>query len=344
MTGSYCKGYPGNRKTIKKGLQMYRIGIDVGGTNIAMGLVDESYRIIRKKSVKTGENSSPMQMINAITDGIDELVGDIGGDKTLIDAIGIGVPGTAEPDTGKILYANNLGFEDVPFLTEIKAKLGPDLEEKTFFENDANAAAIGEYITGDYDVPVFVMVTLGTGIGGGIIVNGRLLRGCNYAAAEFGHMSINIDGCDCNCGRKGCFEDYASATALIEQAKEAMEADGRKESLLWKEADSLDDLDGEKFFNAVRSGDETAEKVLAGYCDYLAEGLTNLINILQPDVIALSGGITRAADFFLDKVKEKVARDVYSRDSRINTKITLAKGIADSGDVGIIGAALIDKM
>ncbi len=323
---------------------MYRIGIDVGGTNIAMGLVDESYRIIRKKSVKTGENSSPMQMINAITDGINELIGDIGGDKTLIDAIGIGVPGTAEPDTGKILYANNLGFEDVPFLTEIKDKLGSDLAEKTFFENDANAAAIGEYITGDYDVPVFVMVTLGTGIGGGIIINGKLLRGCNYAAAEFGHMSINIDGCDCNCGRKGCFEDYASATALIEQVKEAMEADGRKESLLWKEIDFLDDLDGEKFFNAVRSGDKTAEKVLAGYCNYLAEGLTNLINILQPDVIVLSGGITRAADLFLDKVKEKVARDVYSRDSRINTKITIADGITDSGDVGIIGAALVDKM
>ncbi len=327
---------------------MYRIGIDVGGTNIAMGLVDESYRIIRKKSVKTDENSSPEKMIQSITEGISELVTEAGNiaDNALdlIDAIGIGVPGTAEPDTGKILYANNLGFEDVPFLTEIKAKLDPHLAEKTFFENDANAAAIGEYITGDYDVPVFVMVTLGTGIGGGIIINGKLLRGCNYAAAEFGHMSINIDGCDCNCGRKGCFEDYASATALIQQAKEAMEQDDGRESLLWKESAAKDELDGEKFFRAVKAGDKTAEKVLAGYCNYLAEGLTNLINILQPDVIVLSGGITRAADLFLDKVKEKVARDVYSRDSRINTEITIARGITDSGDVGIIGAALVDKM
>ena len=327
---------------------MYRIGIDVGGTNIAMGLVDESYRIIRKKSVKTDENSSPEKMIQSIAEGISELVTEAGNiaDNALdlIDAIGIGVPGTAEPDTGKILYANNLGFEDLPFLTEIKAKLDPHLAEKTFFENDANAAAIGEYITGDYDVPVFVMVTLGTGIGGGIIINGKLLRGCNYAAAEFGHMSINIDGCDCNCGRKGCFEDYASATALIQQAKEAMEQDNAKESLLWKEIAAKDELDGEKFFRAVKAGDKTAEKVLAGYCNYLAEGLTNLINILQPDVIVLSGGITRVADLFLDKVKEKVARDVYSRDSRINTEITIARGITDSGDVGIIGAALADKM
>ena len=337
---------------------MYRIGIDVGGTNIAMGLVDEAYRIIEKKSIKTSENSTPAEMIKAISEGIWELiaqmpgVGDEEADTSVrnlsssqrIEAIGIGVPGTAELDTGKILYANNLGFEDVPFLTELKKALGPELAEKTFFENDANAAAIGEYITGDYDVPVFVMVTLGTGVGGGIIVNGKLLRGCNYAAAEFGHMSINIDGCDCNCGRKGCFEDYASASALVEQAKEAMKSPEGRDSLLWKGIDNADALDGEKLFNAVRAGDEISKKVLAGYVDYLAEGLTNLINILQPDVIVLSGGITRAADLFLDSVKEKVAKDVYSRASKINTQILLAKGTADSGDVGIIGAALVDRM
>ena len=310
----------------------------MGGTNIAMGLVDESYKIIEKKSIKTSENSSPKEMIRAIADGIHELMDS----SDLIEAIGIGVPGTAELDTGKILYANNLGFEDVPFLTELKKTLGPELADKIFFENDANAAAIGEYITGGYDVPVFVMVTLGTGIGGGIIVNGKLLRGCNYAAAEFGHMSINFDGCDCNCGRKGCFEDYASAFALVEQAKEAMK--DAKESLLWKNIENIDELDGEKFFEAVKAGDAVAAKVLDRYCDYLSEGLTNLINILQPNVIVLCGGITRAADMFLDKVKEKVARDVYSRASRINTEITLAKGISDSGDVGIIGAALVDKM
>ena len=336
---------------------MYRIGIDVGGTNIAMGLVDESYRIIEKKSIKTGENSRPEEMIAAIAEGIWELVAGISGaDESnasnmknirscdLVETIGIGVPGTAELDTGKILYANNLGFENVPFLTELKKVLGPELAGKVFFENDANAAAIGEYITGGYDVPVFVMVTLGTGIGGGIIINGKLLRGCNYAAAEFGHMSINIDGCDCNCGRKGCFEDYASATALVEQAKEAMTSPEGKNSLLWQEIETADELDGEKFFNAIRSGDKIAGEVLKTYSDYLAEGLTNLINILQPDVIVLSGGITRAADLFLDKVKEKVARDIYSRDSRINTQIVLARGISDSGDVGIIGAALVDKM
>ncbi len=319
---------------------MHRIGIDVGGTNIAAGVVDENNHIIRKASVKTAEHSSPTAMIKAIGGLVKEL------SKGLddIEAVGVGVPGTAEPDTGKILYANNLGFEDVPFLPELEKELGEKFAGKVFFDNDANAAAIGEYITGGYNKPVFVMVTLGTGIGGGIIINGKVLRGCNYAAAEFGHMSINIDGCDCNCGRKGCFEDYASATALIEQAKEAMESEGGKESLLWEVAGTPEELDGEKFFDAVKKKDETAIKVLKTYSDYLAEGLTNLINILQPDVIVLCGGITRAADLYLDYVKEKVARDVYSRSSRINTKIELARGVSDSGDVGIIGAALIGEM
>ncbi len=317
---------------------MYRIGIDVGGTNIAAGVVNERYNIIKKKSIKTAENSSPEAMIKAIAELVKELA--IGLDDE-IESVGVGVPGTAELDTGKILYANNLGFEDVPFLPELEKALGKDLSGKVFFENDANAAAIGEYITGGYNEPVFVMVTLGTGIGGGIIINGKLLRGCNYAAAEFGHMSINIDGCDCNCGRKGCFEDYASASALVLQARAAMENDKPKQSMLWERVETPDQLDGELFFEAVRKGDKTAKEVMNTFSEYLAEGLTNLVNILQPNVIVLSGGITRAADLYLDKVKEKVARDVYSRSSRINTRIELSKGVSDSGDVGIIGAAII---
>lgn len=323
---------------------MFRIGVDVGGTNIAVGLVDDSYKIIAKRNTKTSAASDPEKMIDAISCMVSELMEEKSLGTGDIEAIGVGVPGTAEPESGKVLYANNLGFEDVAFLPALRNKLGKELSDKVFFDNDANAAAIGEYITGNYDVDSFVMVTLGTGVGGGIIINGKVLRGCNYAAAEFGHMAINIDGCDCNCGRKGCFEDYASASALVEQAWEAMETEAGKESLLWKNVSSKEDLDGEKIFAAVRGKDPMALGVLNNYCFYLAEGLTNLINILQPEVLVLSGGITRAADLFLDKVKEKVAKGIYSRTSSRNTQILLAKGIADAGDVGIIGAALIDKM
>ena len=323
---------------------MFRIGVDVGGTNIAVGIVDDSYRIVAKKNVKTSEASEPSQMIDAITKAILGLMKLQGIGPAEVEAIGVGVPGTAEPESGKVLYANNLGFEDVAFLPVLKDKLGKELTDKVYFDNDANAAAIGEYITGNYTENSFVMVTLGTGIGGGIIINGKVLRGCNYAAAEFGHMTINIDGIDCNCGRKGCFEDYASATALIDQAWEAMQTHAGRKSLLWTNVNEKADLNGEKFFDAVRVNDTIALVVLNNYCYYLAEGLTNLINILQPEVLVLSGGITRAADLFLDKVKEKVAAGVYSRNSSRNTQILLARGISDAGDVGIIGAALIDKM
>lgn len=323
---------------------MYRIGVDVGGTNIAVGIVDDSYDIVARKNVKTSEVSEPEQMIEAIAEAVCGLMKLQNLTAADVEAIGVGVPGTAEPESGKVLYANNLGFEDVAFLPVLKDKLGKELADKVCFDNDANAAAIGEYITGNYDAESFVMVTLGTGVGGGIIINGKVLRGCNYAAAEFGHMAINIDGIDCNCGRKGCFEDYASATALIDQAWEAMETHAGRKSLLWTNVKEKSDLSGEKFFDAVRANDTIALVVLNNYCYYLSEGLTNIINILQPEVLVLSGGITRAADIFLDKVKEQVASEVYSRNSKRNTEILLARGVSDAGEVGIIGAALIDKM
>ena len=165
----------------------------------------------------------------------------------------------------------------------------------------------------------------------------------NFAAAEFGHMTINLDGVDCNCGRKGCFEDYASATGLMNQTKAAMEKDVDKQSILWELCGKAENVDGEKFFEAVRKDDKLALEVLDGFTTYLSEGITNLINILQPDVLVLSGGITRAADLFLDDLKKKVAKGIYSRTSEKNTEIMLAHGIEDAGDVGIIGAALIDK-
>ncbi len=307
---------------------MCRIGVDVGGTNIAIGIVDETYKIVDKTGVKTSEASSPKEMIKAIATTVTELIARNGLNESEIESIGVGVPGTAELDTGKIMYANNLGFEDVPFLPELQKALGEKLGSVTCFDNDANAAAIGEYITGGYDAKNFVMVTLGTGIGGGIIIDGKVVRGINYAAAEIGHMTINVEGVDCNCGRRGCFENYASATALIDQAKEAMQ---------------VDDMDGEKFFGLVREKNETALKVLDQFTTYLSEGLIDIINILQPEVLVLSGGITRAADLFIEQVRDKVSKGVYSRTSKKNTFITVARGIADAGDVGIVGAALISK-
>ena len=323
---------------------MFRIGVDIGGTNIAAGIVDESYRIVEKKSIKTRDAKTPSEMIGAIAELVKDLMGTALVKPEMVTAIGVGVPGTLDPESGKVLYANNLGFEDVPFLSELKKALGDSLADKIYFDNDANAAAIGEYITGDYHAKHFVMMTIGTGIGGGVIINGRVLRGCNYAAAEFGHMTINFDGIDCNCGRKGCFEDYASAEGLMNMAWEAISSPEGKKSKLSSKVSSREELDGEIFFEAVRSGDKVAAQILEQYLFYLSEGIINIINIFQPDVLTLSGGITKAADLYLDRLKELVAKGIYSRNSSKNTEIMLSKGISDSGDIGIIGAALIYKM
>ena len=323
---------------------MFRIGIDIGGTNIAAGIVDESYQIVEKKSIKTKDVQDPSQMINAIADLIRDLMDLAQVKAEMVTAIGVGVPGTLDPESGKVLYANNLGFEDVPFLTELKKTLGEGLADKVYFDNDANAAAIGEYITGGYSAKNFIMMTIGTGIGGGVIINGKVLRGCNYAAAEFGHMTINFDGVDCNCGRKGCFEDYASAEGLMNLAYEAMNTQKGSKSSLHKKASSREDLNGEIFFEAVREGDKVAKEVLSEYLFYLSEGIINIINIFQPDVLTLSGGIIKAADLYLEDLKSLVAKGIYSRNSSKNTEIMLSKGISDSGDIGIIGAALIYKM
>ena len=157
-------------------------------------------------------------------------------------------------------------------------------------------------------------------------------------------MTINFDGVDCNCGRKGCFEDYASAEGLMNLAWEAISSPEGKKSMLSSRVSSREELDGEIFFEAVRSGDKVAAQVLEQYLFYLSEGIINIINIFQPDVLTLSGGITKAADLYLDRLKELVAKGIYSRNSSKNTEIMLSKGISDSGDIGIIGAALIYKM
>ncbi|SDZ72766.1 glucokinase [Lachnospiraceae bacterium NK3A20] len=323
----------------------YRIGVDVGGTNIAVGIVDDHYRIVTKTSVPTRDAAAPEEMVEAIMSTCRQLMQQarVSGDE--IVSIGIGVPGTANQETGAVEYANNLGFTDVPFMPMIRTAFGEPLRGVIHFDNDANAAAIGEYLAGNYREKSFIMVTIGTGIGGGIIYNGRIVRGVNYAAGEFGHMSINVeDGVTCNCGRRGCWENYASAAALIRQAREAMTNATDRSGALWKlSGGAPDKIDGRLFFEAVREEDPLALKVLEKFVGYLAEGITNLVNIFQPEVIVLSGGITRAGDLFLPALKEKVLANVYSRDSAVNTKIRIADAIPDAGDVGIIGAAVMDR-
>ena len=312
---------------------MYRIGIDLGGTNIVAGLVEQDFRIVDKRSVKTQVPRSVESMAADMAQMAQTL---LERNRLLwqdVASLGVGVPCTANLENGHMEDANNLGFDDVPFLPLLAEKIPVPV----YFGNDANVAAWGEYLTGGYREDSFVMVTVGTGIGGGIILNGSLWPGINGAAAEFGHMTIDHDGIPCNCGRRGCFEAMASANALIAQAREQMRK--HPESLLWSLCGgNAAKVEAKTVFDGAAAGDETARELLDTYITYLAEGVANIINIFQPAVLCVGGGVSRAGEALLLPLREKVARRIYSRNSKRNTRIELAKL---DNDAGILGAALL---
>lgn len=312
---------------------MYRIGIDLGGTNTAAGLVDDSLKIIDKISVPTVLPTDP----DSLTDGMAMLVRQLLSRNQLsakeIHCIGVGVPCTANEENGCMEDAAHLGFESGAFLEPLRKKTGIPV----FFGNDANAAALGEYSTGGYDQDSLIMVTLGTGIGGGIILNGKLWSGINYAAAEFGHMTIRTDGVPCICGRRGCFETYGSGYALIRRTRECMETD--RDSLLWQLCGgNPDKVEAKTLFDGAKAGDTAALQILDGYTTDLADGLANIINIFQPAVLCIGGGISKAGDILLQPLRKKTALRICTKNAKRNTQIILAR--ADN-DAGIIGAALL---
>ena len=277
----------------------YCIGIDLGGTNIAGGIADLDGKLLLTDSIKTGLPCPASDIADRIALLCRRMATALG--LALSDAawVGIGAPGSVDVDTGTVLYANNLEFDNVP--------LGQMIHERTglpvYVDNDANVAAWGEYCAGaGKGSSSMVMVTLGTGVGGGVVLNGKLLTGCNGAAAELGHFVIDMHGKECNCGMRGCFEQYGSVTALICQAREAMAA--HKESKLWALAENEEaNVNGKVILAAYDAGDETAVQVVNTYVHYLCVGVTSIINIFQPEVLCLGGGISRRSDVLVEPIR-----------------------------------------
>lgn len=312
---------------------MVRIGIDLGGTFVKAGVVDEQKEILGKASAETGLPRPAEEIADTIRDVVLAALGEA--ERTLddVETVGIGTPGAVNDD-GVVEFSPNLDFHDVPLRDLVEARLG----KPTFIGNDANCAAIGEQCAGCGEgVPNFVAVTLGTGVGGGILLDGKLLTGINGAAGEIGHMTLEADGIPCACGRKGCFEQYASANALVRQTREAMEQD--RGSVLWEltEGDP-ENVNGIVIFQAARAGDETALAVLDRYESWLAAGLADLVNIFQPDVLCIGGGISKEGEYLLAPVREKVAELRYTKHSKKQTRIVAA---TLGNDAGIIGAAYL---
>ena len=265
---------------------MYRLGIDLGGTNIVAGVVDEEYKIVAKANCKTNIPRPESEICDSMAEVAKKAVEKAGITMDEIDSIGIGVPGAVNPKTGVIEYSANLFFHN----WEVVKMMTERLDKKVIIENDANAAALGEYLAGSAKgTKNAVAITLGTGIGGGIIINGKIYSGSNYAGAELGHMVIIKDGKECGCGRKGCWEAYASATGLINLTKQKILSEKLDFSYMLKVADGdINKVNGKTAFDAAAAGDPDAQEVLDEYFGYLATGLVNIINIFQPDVLCIA--------------------------------------------------------
>jgi len=295
---------------------MYKIGIDLGGTNIAAAVVGFDNKIVAKESVPTGLPKTP----DEIADSIAALVKSVASKAFVrmdeISVVGIGTPGAVNAE-GVVENDANLGFVNTPLREMLEERLNLSCR----VGNDANCAALGEQIAGcGKGTRNFIAVTLGTGIGGGIILGGKLLTGINGAAGEIGHMVIDREGIPCKCGRIGCFEQYASATALVNAAREA-----------FPDITCAKDL-----FDLAHADNLRALEIIDDYTEYLADGITNLINIFQPEMICIGGGVAAQGEFILKPLREKVEKKRYTRNASVQTVIRAA---TLGNDAGLIGAA-----
>ena len=318
---------------------MYRIGIDLGGTNIAAGIVNENFEIVCKASVPTGAERPAAEIaadMAAICHTVCEKAGIA---PSEIASVGIASPGIANHDAGVVEYCCNIpSFNQFNVCEAVKAGFPV---EHVFVENDANAAAWGEAIAGAAKGTVSsVMITLGTGVGGGIIIDGKVISGFNYAGAELGHIVIEVDGVQCGCGRKGCWEAYSSATALIRMTSEKLaecQAAGRK-TIMTDMVAKAGKVSGRTAFDAKRAGDEAGDEVVAKYVHYLVQGLANIINIFQPEVLSIGGGVSGEGDYLLDMLVPQVRDEAYGKGIVKGTDIRIA---SLGNDAGIIGGAVL---
>lgn len=316
---------------------MYKLGIDLGGTNIVAGVVDDNYNIVATSKVKTNLPRPAEEVIDDMVKAANIAIESAGLKVSDIDSMGVGSPGAIDPVHGVVCYANNLGFNNVPMAKMLKERMGVDF----YIENDANAAAYGEYIAGaGRGTNDFIAITLGTGVGGGVIIDGKIYSGSNYAGAELGHTVIAMGGEMCSCGRQGCWEAYASATALIRQTKQAMIK--YPKSVMWELCGGdINKVDGRTAFDAMRKGDVAGKMVVDKYVEYIAVGVSNNINIFQPDVLCIGGGISKEGDNLIKPIKAFLEGENYARNIEKNTEVKVAEL---GNDAGIIGAAYLCEL
>lgn len=316
---------------------MYSLGIDLGGTNIAAGIVDtETGKILIKDSVPTLAERNPEEIIKDMANLCKDIIARQGLQIDDIAYAGIASPGTVDSANGVIIYANNLHFDNFPISDTLTKYLGV---KKIYVENDANAAAYGEAAYGaSRGCRDSVMITLGTGLGGGVIVDGKLVAGTNFAGSELGHTVISVGGLQCTCGRRGCWETYSSATGLINMTKRKLEKLNKDETIMWEMIETDGKVSGRTAFNAMKKGDRAGKEVVDEYLLYLAEGITNMVNIFQPEVVVIGGGVCNEKEYLVNPLKMMVDGAQYYKGTGPRSQIKVAEL---GNDAGIIGAAML---
>ena len=315
---------------------MYRIGIDLGGTNIAVGLVNEFCRIVVKRSTPTRASRPSDEITADMAHLCLEVCAEPKVSVTEIESIGIATPGIANLDNGCVEYSCNLPFRRYPIVKKLASMLDVS-ESKIKIANDANAAAYGEAVAGAARGSAnSIMVTLGTGVGGGIILDNKIFTGFNHGAGEIGHIVIEIGGAQCGCGRKGCWEAYSSATALIRMTKEKIEE--CEKTGRYTVMSKAEHISGRTACDAMRAGDAAAKEVYDKYVKYLATGIANLINIFQPEIISLGGGVSNEGQSLIDALMPIINKEQYGTGFLTTAKIRIAEL---GNDAGMIGAAMM---
>ncbi|MBQ6847152.1 MAG: ROK family protein [Oscillospiraceae bacterium] len=316
---------------------MYSFGIDLGGTNIAIGVVDtETGEIVKKGSVPTKASRHADEIMKDMASLCKKLAEEMGLQISDFAYAGIAAPGTIDNETGTVIYSNNIKMDNYPIAAKLMEYSGI---KKVYCENDANAAAYGEAAYGaSKGSKHSVMITLGTGLGGGVIVDGKLVTGINAAGSELGHTVISVGGLACTCGRRGCWEAYSSATGLINMTKRKLEVTPKDATIMHKMVEEDGKVSGRTAFNAMKKGDKVGKEVVDEYLLYLAEGITNMVNIFQPEVVVIGGGVCNEKEHLVEPLKSMVDAGNYYKGEKLRTEIKVAQL---GNDAGIIGAAML---
>ena len=311
-------------------MDKFYVGVDIGGTNIKLGVIDSAGNIIKKSKFSIEDDTTFSVVIAKIIDNINEIISDI--PIELVGGIGLGIPGLIDTKNGLVVCSGNLNWTNEDVLTPLKNAFSYPIK----IANDANVAALGEAKFGvgkAYSTSVFI--TLGTGVGSGIIIDGKIYDGNLGAGAELGHMVIEANGRPCTCGGWGCFEAYASATSLKEQTRLAMLEND--DSLMW-EIGCVENISGKTAF-LYSDKDESAKKVVDEYIDYLSVGIVNVANIFRPQAIILGGGVSYEGDKLLKPLNGKLSKRIFAGDLGPKVEILLA---TLRNDAGFMGAAALN--